>query len=82
MRICISSLALGIGLLTETAFALGQAPSPTVVAQAAASERPSGVLITPPLAPVAVPPSGVSADSRASRRRRGTVQVVPKDTDC
>lgn len=59
MRICISSLALGIGLLTETAFALGQAPSPTVVAQAAASERPSGVLITPPLAPVAVPPSGV-----------------------
>ena len=59
MRICVSSLALGIGLLTETALALGQASSPTVVAQAAGSERPSGVLITPPLAPVAVPPSGV-----------------------
>ena len=59
MRICMSSLALGIGLLTETGLALGQASGLTVVAQAAGSERPSGVLITPPPAPVAVPPSGV-----------------------
>jgi hypothetical protein len=30
----LSYLALGIGLLTETSFALGQTPSPTLVAQA------------------------------------------------
>lgn len=59
MRICVSSLALGIGLFTKTALALGQASGPTAVAQAAGSERPSGVLITTPPAPVAVPPSGV-----------------------
>jgi hypothetical protein len=59
MRICVSSLALGLGLLTEAALALGQPFSSTVVAQAVGAEHPSGVLITPPPAPVAVPPSGV-----------------------
>ena len=60
-------LALGIGLLTETSFTLGQTPSPTLVAQVTGSVPPSGVLITPPPAPVAVPPSGVVAtlDRRA-----------------
>ena len=50
-------IALGIGLLTETA--LGQTPSPTIVAQSPTTLRPSGVLTAPPPAPVAVPPSGV-----------------------
>ena len=71
MRICVSSLALGIGLLIETALALGQASSPTVVAQVSGSERPSGVLITPPPAPVAVPPSGVLPTAE----RRGVVTL-------
>ena len=54
-----SYFALGVGLLTETAIALGQTPSQTLVAQVTGSVPPSGVLITPPPAPVAVPPSGV-----------------------
>jgi hypothetical protein len=54
-------LALSIGLLTETSFAFGQTPSPTIVAQVTGSVPPSGVLITSPPAPVAVPPSGVLA---------------------
>ena len=57
----MSYLALGIGLLTETSFALGQTPSPMLVAQVTGSVPPSGVLITPPPAPVAVPPAGVLA---------------------
>ena len=56
-----SYFALGVGLLTETAIALGQTPSQTLVAQVTGSVPPSGVLITPPAAPVAVPPSGALA---------------------
>jgi hypothetical protein len=59
MKTGVPYLALGIGLLTETSLALGQTPSPTLVAQVTGSVPPSGVLTTPPLAPVAVPPSGV-----------------------
>jgi hypothetical protein len=56
----VSCVALGLGLLTETLFALGQTSSPTlVVAQGPSSAPPSGVLMTPPPAPVLVPPSGV-----------------------
>jgi hypothetical protein len=57
----VSYLALGIGLLTETSFAFGQAPSPTLVAQVTGTVPPSGVLTTQPPAPVAVPPSGFLA---------------------
>src|SRR5215472_14256117 len=57
----MSCLALSIGLLTETSFALGQTPSPTLVAQVTGTVPPSGVLRAPPPAPVAVPPSGVLA---------------------
>jgi hypothetical protein len=53
-----SYFALGVGLFTETAIALGQTPSQTVVAQVTGSVPPSGVLITPPPAPVPLPPSG------------------------
>ena len=55
MKIGASYLALGIGLLTGTV--LGQTSQPALVAQALTP--PSGVLITQPPAPVAVPPSGV-----------------------
>jgi hypothetical protein len=59
MKNGVSCLAIGIGLLSETLFAFGHAPSSTVVAQLPTSVRPSGVLTTTTLAPVAVPPSGV-----------------------
>jgi hypothetical protein len=56
----VSCVVFGFGLLTETLFAMGQTISPPfVVAQGPSSAPPSGVLMTPPLAPVAVPPSGV-----------------------
>jgi hypothetical protein len=61
MKTGVPCLALGISLLTETSLALGQTPSPTLVAQVTGSVPPSGVLTTPPTAPVAVPPSGVLA---------------------
>jgi len=47
----VSYLALGIGLLTETSFALGQVAGQMTVAQVTGSVPPSGVLITPPPAP-------------------------------
>ncbi len=50
-----SHLAFGIGLLTETALALGQTPSATLIAQVTGSTPPAGVLVAPPPAPVAVP---------------------------
>ena len=59
MKKGVSYLALGIGLLTETPFALEQSPSPMLVAQVTGTVPPSGALIAPPPAPVAVPPSGV-----------------------
>jgi hypothetical protein len=52
-------LALGIGLLSE--MSSQQQPRPTLVAQVTGSVPPSGILKTPPPAPVAVPPSGVLA---------------------
>jgi hypothetical protein len=55
----LSCIALALGLLTETLFALGQTTNPTAVAQGPSSAPPSGVLVTPPPAPVLVPPSGV-----------------------
>jgi len=56
----VSCVVFGFGLLSETLFAMGQTISPPfVVAQGPSSSPPSGVLMTPPLAPVAVPPSGV-----------------------
>jgi hypothetical protein len=61
MKSGVSCVALGLGLLTETLFALGQTSSPTFVAQGPSSAPPSGVLMTPPPAPVSVPPSGVLA---------------------
>jgi len=57
--VSMSCLALGLGLLTETSFALEQTPSPTLVAQVTGSAPPSGVLRTPQPAPVVAPPSGV-----------------------
>jgi hypothetical protein len=50
---------LGIGLLTETSLAFGQAANPTLVAQVTGTVPPAGVLTSPPPAPVLVPPSGV-----------------------
>jgi hypothetical protein len=55
LKISVSCLALGIGLLTGTSFASGQTPSATPIAQA----PPAGLLRTAPLAPVPVPSSGV-----------------------
>ena len=55
----LSCVAFAFGLLTETLFALGQTNNPTAVAQGPSSPPPSGVLMTPPPAPVLVPPSGV-----------------------
>jgi hypothetical protein len=55
----LSGVALAFGLLTETLFALGQTTNPMAVAQGPSSPPPSGVLMTPPPAPVLVPPSGV-----------------------
>jgi hypothetical protein len=68
-----SYFALGVGLLTETA--LGQTPSQTLVAQVTGSVPPSGVLITPPPAPVAVPPSGALATIE-----RGVTTTAPFTT--
>ena len=59
MKIGVSYLALGIGLLTGTLIAFGQTSHPTLVAQAPTSVPPSGVLITQQPAPVPVTPSGV-----------------------
>jgi hypothetical protein len=58
----VSYLALGIGLLTETSFAFGQVASQMTIAQVTGSVPPSGVLMTPPPAPVGVPSSGVLAN--------------------
>ena len=55
----LSCAALAFGLLTETLFALGQTTNPTAIAQGPSSAPPSGVLMTPPPAPVLLPPSGV-----------------------
>jgi hypothetical protein len=55
LKIGMPYLALGIGLLTGTSFALGQTPSAAPIAQA----PPSGLLGTAPPAPVPVPSSGV-----------------------
>ena len=55
----LSCVVFAFGLLTETLFALGQSNNPTAVAQGPSSPPPSGVLMTPPPAPVLVPPSGV-----------------------
>jgi hypothetical protein len=55
----LSCVALAFGVLTETLFALGQTTNPAAVAQGPSSAPPSGVLTTPPPAPVLVPPSGV-----------------------
>jgi hypothetical protein len=71
----VSYLAFGIGLLTETAFALQQAPSPTLVAQVTGSAPSAGVLVSPPPAPVAVPPSGFLATVE-----RRTVSTLPFKT--
>jgi hypothetical protein len=51
-----SCVALGIGLLTNTSFALAQTPN-----SIPGSVPSSGVLATPAPAPVVVPPSGVLA---------------------
>jgi len=74
MKIGASYLALGIGLLTGTV--LGQTSQPTLVAQALTP--PSGVLITQPPAPVAVPPSGVLESPPTVERR--TVTTLPFKT--
>jgi hypothetical protein len=59
LKIGMSCLALGIGLLTGTSFASGQTPSATPIAQAPVLAPPSGLLRTAPPAPVPVPSSGV-----------------------
>jgi hypothetical protein len=61
MKTGVSCVALGFGLFTATIIALAQTTSPTVVAQGPSSAPSSGVLATPPAAPVLVPPSGVLA---------------------
>jgi hypothetical protein len=61
MKNASSYVALGIGLLTNTSLALAQTPDSIFVAQITGSVPSSGVLATPPLAPVAVPPSGILA---------------------
>jgi hypothetical protein len=59
MKGALSCAAFAFGLLTETSLALDQTPNPTLVAQGPSSAPASGVLTTPPPAPVLVPPSGV-----------------------
>ena len=59
--VSMSCLALGVGLLSETSFALRQTPRTTLVAQVTGSLPPSGVSRTPQPAPVVVPPAGVLA---------------------
>jgi len=71
----VSYLAFGIGLLTETSFALGQTPNATLVAQVTGSSPPAGVLTAPPPAPVVVPPSGVLATVE-----RGAATALPFKT--
>jgi hypothetical protein len=58
VKVGVCCVAFGFGLLTETLFALGQTTSPMFVAQGPSAPA-SGVLMTPPPAPVLVPPSGV-----------------------
>ena len=67
----VSYFALGVGLLTETLCAIGL--SSMLVAQVTGAVPPSGVLITPPPAPVAVPPSG----SLATVERNVATTSVP-----
>jgi hypothetical protein len=75
----VSCVVFGFGLLTETLFAMGQTVSPPfVVAQGSSSAPPSGVLMTPPLAPVAVPPSGVLMPPPTVERH--AVTTVPVKT--
>src|SRR5262245_1143946 len=78
----MSYLALGIGLLSEASFALGQTPSPTLVAQVTGTVPPSGVLTTPPPAPVAVPPSGVlgTVERGASTKTAQKLQTIKRAT--
>ena len=52
----VSYLSLGVGVLAEISFAV--VPSSNPLAQVTSTVPPSGVLITSPPAPVAVPPSG------------------------
>ena len=80
MKNGMSCLALGISLLTKTSFALGQTPSPTLIAQAPAFAPPSGVLSTAPPAPVAVPPSGVLVTPPTVERPVTTVPVKAAQT--
>ena len=75
----VSCVVFGFGLLTETLFAMGQTISPPfVVAQGPSSAPPSGVLMTPPLAPVAVPPSGVLMPPPTVERH--AITTVPAKT--
>ena len=79
----VSSVVFGFGLLTETLFAMGQTISPPfVVAQGPSSAPPSGVLMTPPLAPVAVPPSGVLMPPPTVERHAITTVPVKTAADC
>jgi hypothetical protein len=78
----VSCVAFGFGLLPETLFASGQTTSPTFVAQGPSSAPPSGVLMTPPPAPVLVPPSGVLPTVRAPHRHSPAIQDGRADTHC
>lgn len=76
MKSGISDLTVGIGLLTGTLSAYGQAPSPTLVAEVPVP--PSGVLSTQQPAPVPVPPSGVLVTPPTIERH--AVTTVPVKT--
>jgi hypothetical protein len=69
-----SYLVLGVGLFTETAFALAQTPRSMLLAQVTGAVPPSGVLQTPLPAPV--PPSGTLATID-----RQSVITVPSTTE-
>jgi hypothetical protein len=77
MKTGVSCVALGFGLFTETFVALAQTTGPTFVAQGPSSAPPSGILATPPAAPVSVPlgfgkmPEGLAQTKPPGSRQPG-----------
>jgi hypothetical protein len=70
---------LALGLPAETSLASAQTANPPLVAQGSSSAPLSGILTTPPPAPVFVPPSGVLPNvqrhGRAVRPTRTDEQI-------
>ena len=78
----LSCIALAFGLLTETSLASGQAANSTLVAQGPSSTPPSGILATPPPAPVFVPPSGVLPNVERGPVRQTCAPPPQLSTSC